>query len=29
LYETPIVQQTAFWSAVKNKLGVSTLAVEL
>lgn len=28
LYETPIVQQTAFWSAVKNKLGVSTLAVD-
>jgi lipid II:glycine glycyltransferase (peptidoglycan interpeptide bridge formation enzyme) len=28
LYETPIVQQTAFWSAVKNKLGVSTLAID-
>lgn len=28
LYETPIVQQTSFWSAVKNKLGISTLAVD-
>ncbi len=27
LYRTPIVQQTAFWSAVKNKLGSGTLAV--
>lgn len=28
LYETPIVQQTSFWSAVKNKLGTSTAAFE-
>ena len=28
LYETPIVQQTAFWSAVKSKLGKSTLAID-
>lgn len=28
LYETPIVQQTAFWSVVKNKLGMTTLAVD-
>ncbi len=27
LYSTPIVQQTAFWSAVKEKLGSDTLAV--
>lgn len=27
LYTTPIVQQTAFWSEVKNKLGTNTLAV--
>lgn len=27
LYETPIVQQTAFWSAVKNKLGSFPVAV--
>lgn len=27
LYATPIVQQTAFWSEVKNKLGTNTLAV--
>lgn len=27
LYSTPIVQQTAFWSEVKNKLGIDTLAV--
>lgn len=27
LYKTPIVQQTAFWSAVKQKLGSQTLAV--
>lgn len=28
LNQTPIVQQTAFWSAVKNKLGASTVAVD-
>lgn len=27
LFTTPIVQQTAFWSAVKNRLGATTLAV--
>ncbi len=27
LYSTPIVQQTAFWSAVKRKLGSSPLAI--
>ena len=27
LFQTPIVQQTAFWSEVKNKLGSTTLAV--
>lgn len=27
LYQTPIVQQTAFWSHVKNQLGASTVAV--
>jgi lipid II:glycine glycyltransferase (peptidoglycan interpeptide bridge formation enzyme) len=27
LYETPIVQQTAFWSAVKERLGSETLAI--
>jgi len=27
LYQTPIVQQTAFWSRVKNQLGASTIAV--
>lgn len=27
LYQTPIVQQTAFWSRVKNQLGASTVAV--
>ena len=27
LFTTPIVQQTAFWSIVKKKLGVSTLAI--
>lgn len=27
LYSTPIVQQTAFWSVVKEKLGASTIAV--
>ena len=27
LYSTPIVQQTAFWSKVKNQLGASTIAV--
>ncbi|HPF01237.1 MAG TPA: peptidoglycan bridge formation glycyltransferase FemA/FemB family protein [Bacteroidales bacterium] len=27
LYRTPIVQQTAFWSVVKQKLGEKTLAV--
>lgn len=27
LYKTPIVQQTAFWSMVKNRLGTNTLAV--
>lgn len=28
LYRTPIVQQTAFWSVVKNRLGLSTIAVD-
>lgn len=28
LNQTPIVQQTAFWSAVKSKLGASTLAID-
>lgn len=27
LYETPIVQQTAFWSSVKQNLGYKTIAV--
>jgi len=27
LYTTPIVQQTAFWSVVKKKLGATTLAI--
>lgn len=27
LFQTPIVQQTAFWSRVKNQLGASTVAV--
>ena len=27
LYETPIVQQTAFWSDVKAQLGAGTLGV--
>ena len=27
LYNTPIVQQTAFWSIVKSKLGLNTLAL--
>jgi lipid II:glycine glycyltransferase (peptidoglycan interpeptide bridge formation enzyme) len=27
LYRTPIVQQTAFWSVVKNRLGSHTIAV--
>ena len=27
LYNTPIVQQTAFWSLVKRKLGFSTVAI--
>ncbi|MDD2426449.1 MAG: peptidoglycan bridge formation protein FemAB, partial [Bacteroidales bacterium] len=27
LFRTPIVQQTAFWSVVKNKLGWDTVAV--
>ena len=27
LYNTPIVQQTAFWSLVKSKLGFSTVAI--
>jgi lipid II:glycine glycyltransferase (peptidoglycan interpeptide bridge formation enzyme) len=27
LFQTPIVQQTSFWSAVKSKLGVTTLAI--
>lgn len=27
LFKTPIVQQTAFWSKVKNKLGSNTIAV--
>jgi len=27
LFSTPIVQQTSFWSAVKNRLGSETLAV--
>lgn len=27
LYQTPIVQQTAFWSLVKEKLGAETLAI--
>ena len=27
LFSTPIVQQTAFWSIVKKKLGASTLAI--
>lgn len=28
LYSTPILQQTAFWSIVKNKLGVKTMAID-
>lgn len=28
LYKTPIVQQTAFWSAVKQKLGHQTIAID-
>lgn len=27
LFSTPIVQQTAFWSKVKNRLGTSTIAI--
>lgn len=27
LYSTPIVQQTAFWSVVKKKLGATTIAI--
>ena len=27
LFQTPIVQQTAFWSEVKKKLGTSTIAI--
>ncbi len=29
LYETPILQQTAFWSNVKKELGIASLAIEL
>ena len=28
LYQTPILQQTAFWSDVKNRLGVTSLAID-
>lgn len=28
LYRTPILQQTAFWSDVKNRLGVTSLAID-
>ena len=28
VYKTPIVQQTAFWSEVKRKLGLNTTAID-